>query len=248
MSSPVEDFDAPELKTAVKRLYRSERAPLGLRQSVERILAPQAARPIPMRIDRAAMWQWAAAAVIMVGLGGLIARVSYERSHPIGGQTLAAMVKVHDYCCKDGRKHRQKEIPHENFVLVGQSMASRLKEPVLAAEMKGWNFVGAAMCPINGKPAAHLVYQRGGQWLSIFSIPAASCDKFREGGMGSEIIGDHMVACFTKTGGVYSMVATCPQKQIDLQEIQQLLKKHRGDLVAPTRDASVAMVELVRQR
>src|SRR5256885_11142541 len=52
---------------------------------------------------------------------------------------------------------------------------------------------------------------------------------FRSGGIGREIINDHMVAGFAKTGGVYCMVGSCPHKTLRLEEIQQLLKKHQAD-------------------
>jgi anti-sigma factor RsiW len=249
MNSPLDQFDAPELKSAVKRLYGNERAPLSLRERVEGILKTPQPQSRPVRIERAVMWRWAAAAVIAIGLAGLVVRVSYERRQPVGRQTLAAMVKTHDYCSKEGRPHRGKEIPHDSFVLVGSTMASKLKEPVLAADMgQGWRFMGGAMCPVNGKPSAHLVYYRNGQWLSVFSMPAASCEKVRDGAMCAEVIGDHMVAGFARTGGVYCMVATCPGKRLQLEEIRQLLKQHQGDLVAPREDRSVAMVEMLRQR
>jgi len=249
MGSPLDQFDAPELKTAVRRLYAAERTPVGLRQRVESILRAEQASAGPMRIHRAIIWQWAAAAVILVGLTGLILRASYERSHPVGGQTLLAMVNTHDFCCRSGNPHQRPGIPQNNFVLMGQTLASKINEPVLAAEMdNGWKFVGAAMCPVNGKPSAHLVYRRNGQWLSIFSIPASSCEKVRDGAFGGQQINDHMIAGFARTGGVYCMVGSCPQKNLQLDEIQQLLKKHQGDLIAPRPDSSIAMVELLRQR
>src|SRR6185295_17645818 len=98
MGSPLDQFEAPELKTAVKRLYAAERAPAGLRRSIESILRSQAASEQRMRIGRAVMWQWAAAAVIAVGLAGLVWRVSEERQYPVGEKTLIAMVRTHDYC------------------------------------------------------------------------------------------------------------------------------------------------------
>ena len=249
MSSHLDQFDAPELKTAVRRLYGHERAPAGLRQRVEAILRADQPQARSMRIDRASAWQWAAAAVILIGLTGLTFRAAYERAHPIGGQTLLAMVQTHDRCCQEKNKHQAKEIPQDNFALMGQSLAGKLKEPVLAASMEGgWKFVGAGLCTVNGKYSAHLVYKRNGQWLSIFSIPAASCDNVRDGGMGRQIIDDHMVAGFAKTGGVYCMVGSCPKKDLRLDEIQQLLKKHQGDLIGPRSDGTVAMAELIRQR
>jgi hypothetical protein len=249
MGAPLDQFDAPELKTAVRRLYAAERAPAGLRQRVESILRADQATSRPMRIGRAAIWQWAVAATILVGLTGLIMRVSYERSHPVGGQTLLAMVKTHDFCCREGNPHRHRDIPQDNFVLMGQTMAGKIKEPVLAAELdNGWKFVGAAMCPVNGKPSAHLIYRRDGQFLSIFSIPASSCEKVRDGGFGAEKINDHMIAGFAHTGGVYCMVGSCPKKNLLLDEIQQLLERHKGDLIEARPSGSIAMVELLRQR
>jgi hypothetical protein len=166
----------------------------------------------------------------------------------VGQVTLAGMVRTHDWCCQKERAHRNTDITRANLELAGKTVASRLKGPVLAAEMgQGWDFVGAAICPVNGKQSAHLIYYRNGQWLSIFSLSAASCENVRDGTMGGKVIDDHMVAGFAKTGGVYCMVATCPGKKIQLNEIEQLLKQHQGDLVAP-RDSSVAMVEMLRQR
>src|SRR5258705_12044005 len=136
MSSHLDQFDAPELKTAVRRLYGHERSPAGLRQRVESILRADHRQSNPMRIDRATIWQWAAAAVILIGLTGLTFRAAYERSHPIGGQTLLAMVQTHDRCCHEKNKHQAPQIPQDNFVLMGQSLASRLKEPALAASMQ----------------------------------------------------------------------------------------------------------------
>src|SRR5207253_1170513 len=148
-----------------------------------------------------------------------------------------------------GRQHQRTDIPQNNFVVMGQTMAGRIKEPVLAADIgDGWKFVGAAMCPVNGKPSAHLIYSRGGQWLSIFSIPASSCEKVREGGFGGERINDHMIAGFARTGGVYCMVGSCPKKDLQLDEIEQLLKKHQGDLIQPRAQTTVAMVEMLRNR
>ena len=249
MGSHLDQFDAPELKTAVKRLYGDERAPAGLRGRVESILRADQPQSRSMKIDRATPWRWAIAAAILLGLTGLIFRAAYERTHPIGGQTLLAMVQTHDRCTLKGNKHRAIDIPQDSFALMGQSMAGRIKEPVLAASMEGgWNFVGGAMCLINGKPCAHLIYSRNGQSLSIFSIPAAYCEKVRDGAMGREVINDHMVAAFAKTGGVYCMVGSCPQKNLQLEEIQQLLKKHQMDLVAPRNDSSLAMVELIHRQ
>src|SRR5258706_5440776 len=249
MGSPLDQFDAPELKTAVRRLYAAERAPAGLRQRVESILRAEQASSRPMRIERAVIWQRAAAAIIVMGLTGLTCRASYERRHPVGDQALLAMVKTHDRCCKDSNAHRWNSIPQNDFVLMGQNMASRIKEPVLATEVgDGWIFVGAAMCWVGDKQSAHLVYRRDGQWLSIFSIPASSCEKVRDGGFGSERINDHMSAGFAHTGGVYCMVGSCPQKNLQLDEIQQLLKKHQTDLDPPPPHNSLAMVELLRNR
>jgi hypothetical protein len=248
MGSPLDQFEAPELKTAVKRLYAAEHAPMGLRKSVESILRSQAAPERRLRIGPAVMWQLAAAAVIVVGLAGLIWRVSDEREYPVGQNTLLAMVKTHDFCCRFGRQHRHSDIPQNNFVAMGQTMAGKIKEPVLAAQLEGWTFVGAAICPVGDKSSAHLIYNRNGQWLSVFSMPASSCETVHQGVFGGEKLNDHMIAGFAQTGGVYCMVGSCPQKNLRLDEIEQLLKKHKGDLVQPRPATTIAMAELLRNR
>lgn len=248
MGSSLDQFDAPELKSAVKRLYAAERAPAGLRRHIESILHAQSASP-RLRIGRPLIFQWAAAALILVALTGLILRASYEQRHPVGDKTLLAMVKTHDGCCRNNNPHQRPGVPQNNFVLMGQTLASKLNEPVLATNLdNGWIFVGAAICPVDGKQSAHLVYRRNNQWLSVFSLPASSCDKVRDGAFGGERINDHMIAGFAYTGGVYCMVGSCPKKDLQLEEIQQLLRKHQRDLIGPPPQNSLAMVELLRNR
>ena len=249
MGSSLDQFDAPELKSAVKRLYSAERAPAGLRNRVQAILHAQQAPARRLRIGPAVALQWAVAAAILIGLTGLILRASYERRHPISEQTLLAMVNTHDYCCRPNNPHQWASIPQNDFVLMGQNMASRIHEPVLATDVgDGWSLLGGAMCLVDGKTCAHLIFRRGGQRLSIFSIPAASCGKVRDGGFGSEKLNDHMIAGFAHAGGVYGMVGSCPQKNLSLDEIQQLLKKHQNDLINPPPQSTLAMVELLHPR
>src|SRR5438045_8349936 len=90
MSGQLDQFDAPELKTAVKRLYGNERAPTGLRHRVESILQAEQPPAPSLRINPAPIWQWAAAAAIFIGLIGLTLRASYDRTPPIGSPTLPA--------------------------------------------------------------------------------------------------------------------------------------------------------------
>jgi hypothetical protein len=44
------------------------------------------------------------------------------------------------------------------------------------------------------------------------------------------------------------MVGSCPKKKLPLDEIEQLLKKHQGDLIEPRPQTTIAMVELLRNR
>jgi hypothetical protein len=85
---------------------------------------------------------------------------------------------------------------------------------------------------VNNKPAAHLIFAREGQSVSVFSLPASARVPAREGTVCTECVEGHMVAGFVRTDGVYCLVGYCAKKNLSLDEVGTLLEKHCDDLIS----------------
>jgi hypothetical protein len=249
MSSDFNQFDDPGLKASVQRAFAHERAPAELRQRIVGMLSapepladhpplklpaqsPPAARPFIWSFTAARL---AVAALLLVGIA--TALLVYRNTRPtpppsINEATLAAMVQTHDECCH--HEHRDERLPQESFAALGKAIADELNEPILSADLSkdGWSFEGAAICSVRNKRAAHMIFARGEQRLSVFSVPASTCGSVKEGSSYRGRIRDHVVVGTTRKGGVHCIVAHCPGNTIKLEEVADLLERHQGEIVA----------------
>jgi hypothetical protein len=193
-----EEFNDPELKDAVKRAWGGQTAPAELREAVSDALA----RPA-RRISAG----WMAAAVLMaVGVGAFV----YQRATAMAAFPLAIaepMTQTHDRCCKKNDHHFVPKQFTGQMALTGQWLSGQAHVPVLAVDVgDGWNYCGAGPCHVGGLASGHLLFKRGTQELSIFSIPAVD---FQLGGEDQRFAGDfngHVMAGFTRGGGLYCVI------------------------------------------
>jgi hypothetical protein len=235
MNTDIDQLDDPSLKKALKRVYGHESAPPALRQRIQDIFSdPQAG---VLQRNRS-WWQqpvfrFAAAALFVVAVGSL----ALWFNRPVNAGTMdlaliAAMVSTHDHCCD--QDHRDKQIPQDDRQTAGRALESKVHAPVLMANLidEGWIFKGAAVCPVNGKSSAHLVFSRGGQRLSVFSLPVSACTQKPTCRLYKENRGGHVIAGIVKDNGLYCMIAHCPKHGIDINEVCSLLERHQEDLVA----------------
>jgi len=177
----------------------------------------------------------ATAALLAIAFAGISYKV-FAQKVAIGDDTLRAMVKTHDHCCKS-RNHGSK-LASDNFAQMGRRVASQAKEPVLAPDLTvdGWKFVGVALCRLDGFSAPHWVFSRGEQKVSVFSLPASHCRVAREGHSRCTHIDKHPVSGFVKTGDVHCFVGSSPDGLLTPEDLEALMNKHRNDIVsfAPT--------------
>lgn len=242
-------FDDPGLRAAVRRVCPAEKAPEALRQRLSRMVSAELARsrlptstpvtPQPLRIS---FWQrpafrMAIAATFLVGMTGLLHQFVFRDppvSHAavIHPQIVQAMIHTHQRCC-DKPSHGMVHAPGEDFRSVGRAMEEKLQGTVLAANLAedGWKFFGADICRVDGRSSAHLLFTRGDDWMSVFSVPGISADQVAGAGTYAQCVDGFMVAGFARDGGVYCLVGHCPERHLTLDEVAGLLKKHRHEMI-----------------
>jgi hypothetical protein len=153
----------------------------------------------------------AAAAVFLVAFGVVARPFAASPASPptvaLDSQITQSIVDMHDKCCQKNGTHQIVDAPKDQLVLTGQALEKRLGQPVLAASMPegGWTFRGGAICPVDGKPAAHLIYKQGPEAVSVFSMPRSISPSSTtyEG-----TFNNHPIAGFVDGRGAYCLVGS----------------------------------------
>ena len=153
-------------------------------------------------------------------------------ARPVSDEVLFAMVKTHDYCCEH-TNHRHPAIEQKNFAVMREQTEQRLKHPVVATAVEGWIFKGCYLCPVGGTDSAHLLFTRGDNTLSIFSVAAKDNDS--EGAYTAKNVDGHLVAAKVKKRAAIGVVAQ-PAKPgdpaITLPQVERLLQDHSQAIAA----------------
>lgn len=146
------------------------------------------------------------------------------------------VVKSHDTCVRvhPDQHHFFKGAPKDNFKLIAERMAARVKYPVVATTMGGdWNFKGASMCPVGGKSFPHMMYKSGDAYLSVFSLPASAVPDCPKDYTADATVSDHPVAAFAADGACYFVVASTGGKTpVDLEQVRALRDQVRGEVIS----------------
>jgi hypothetical protein len=123
-------------------------------------------------------------AVILLGVAAYFTWRNFYREETVvmpenlfGAPPIAeAMGEAHDACIANSIDKFVAGAPKDDPIKASQALAKAAKHTILAPDLKsdGWTLKHADICSVQGKPAAHLYYTKGGQQLSIFSMPAAT--------------------------------------------------------------------------
>jgi hypothetical protein len=242
LDAQVPQFEDPALKAAVCRCFASECASSALRQRVARCMATEqlTARPATgaMRINPGSadpgtlptmLPGFAMAAAMVLAIGGLAFILSNSPRNVPAPFQLAAVAR-HDECCQ-AKDHHMPAIPQASYANMGQYLRQELNHPVLAADMTkdGWTFSGAAICPVGDVPAAHLLFTRGGESLSVFSLPVSAVSSMVDGQVYEARTADgHTVVARAQDGAVYCLVGRGSQ-DVSVDQLDDLLDEHRGE-------------------
>lgn len=227
-----DDFDDPQLKQAVRRVWGNEQAnptasPM-LRARVTQLLQKSSLAPAHPWITR---WNWAIAAAILlfVGLSGWH---FYDQSRRdlLPSYIADAMVKTHDGCCHKRSHFGVTGVDPNDFSAIGAALAARLNVPVIAIPLDNWQFAGGSRCAVRGHETAHMLYRDGTSTLSIFSIPGQDFPLNNDEYVAT--VGTHHIAGFRKDGGFYCVLVDDPDSaKADLQA-RQLRDRLRNSFTA----------------
>lgn len=165
-----------------------------------------------------------------IGLGGT--EVTFASTVP---QSIAkGLLDTHDRCIKYSNHNAYGDLSpdnlsDDNFAVMRRRLEDRLHFPVLAGNIEealgrnGWKFKGAAVCEVAGVDAAHLVFTRTGQAISIFSLPPSSV---RHSGEPHEIEDsnpDHPTAVFVWSDGVHCVVGSSDDRSLSVDQVRSVL-------------------------
>jgi hypothetical protein len=224
--------------------------------------AKHASAPAVIASIRPSVWRhpWtrygmAAAAMVVVGFG----LASSLDNRPVGGVgrgtpvTMASalpgpiakgLVDSHDRCTTFPDHHAYPELSPGNYEAIRRRLQDNLGFPVIAGPIEealgrgGWRFRGAAVCTVGDVRAAHLVFVRNGQAISVFSLPRSCCKSpGAESQECEDANPDHPIALFVWSNGVHCVVGSSEDRSLSVDEVRAVLEHLRptvaGNAPAP---------------
>ena len=199
--------------------------------------APRGALMINRELGRVA----ALAACVLLALGYLAYQIREEFFPPRPALTVAtsipatyirAIVRTHDSCA--GRSAHDAPIPGSDpdAAALREKLTAGAKVAASTVSLGGdWQFKGAGLCQVDDTRAAHLLFVRKDDFVSIFSMPApASCgygdDWYRE------TCDAHPVAGFRHGEALYCVVASGGDGTFTQAELEPVLQKVRTSVAS----------------
>lgn len=238
---PPDNFDDEALKSAVRRAWGNERAPEGLRKSIALMAAPKPAAPSPRSwpkfLGPSPIKSLAAAVLVTIGvacLGYQLYRMN--RPTPMGvtvekipASVAHTLADDHDHMVADANKWSS-EIPHDNPEQLAAALKQKLNyAPMTASPGDGFSLVGAV--PTGKGSGAQLLYQKGNQTVSVFSLPASQVPLCQNNAnVSGAAIPNHPMAGFVHDGGFYMLVGSSTDNSISSTEVQALRNKLRSTM------------------
>jgi hypothetical protein len=216
-----EDFDDPDLKATVHRVWRDGSAPAHLESLVAAHLATPAWR---LWVGSQSFGATLTAAAIV--LFALLVLYAPKPATALPQVASAQFVKTHDRCCKVNDHHFVPPEFADEMAATGRWLSSQVHIPVVAVDLNdGWNYCGAGPCKVGGNVSGHLLFKRGKEDLSIFSIPADDFDEIEQNHQYDSDLTGHSLAAFTRDGGLYCVVGRDKSGYADIDSVVRGVRK-----------------------
>ncbi len=245
---PVQPFDDPALKAALRRCLGKESAPAGLRERIAALSSaptqptmklatdskPAAdAKPIPM-FRKSPLYRFAVAAVLLIGFGSLGYQIwkmthqnPYIPSYIISDAAYQNMVDHHE-------DHKTgKTTDHITTLAAAPGLGKQfgeMKKGIFVPDLTkdGWTFKGASVQKVENGTGVQLFFTKGNEALSVYSLPASTvAPKSIDKQDYEKMFNGMPIAGFTDSGGLYCIVG---DKSVDLTEVKRLLNEHKGEI------------------
>jgi hypothetical protein len=169
---------------------------------------------------------------VVIGLG--IAYVMLGRSEEKVPQWFALeMVKTHDQCAALADHHLVADAATDaNPAELGTLLEQRIGHHVPMLMLKdGWKFTGGGVCTVGSVPAAHLLFTRGNDAVSIFSIssnvlyPGSDSAGKRNYAQTEQ---GHQIAGFISGGAVHCVVTSSTTNDLSLRDAIRMREELRA--------------------
>jgi hypothetical protein len=228
--SESEHFDDPQLKAALRRALPRERASVALQSRIEQSLADLSGASLRSGSSRRML---AAAAVLVIGIGLSVLFAVGSKEQPAPQWFADSMVATHDQSVALPGHRLPDDIGSTDPATIQQKLVEKVGHPVMVAMPgDGWQFASAGVSEVSRIPAAHLIFTRGDQTLSIFSVPAGAL--YQNGSDGnltySQIDRNHEIAGFMYKNAVHCLVAYDKSGKLTLADTIKLRDQLRDQL------------------
>jgi hypothetical protein len=250
----VQNFDDPALKAALRRALDQERAPGDLRERIRAMAASTAPtaepvpymraagaeddaaadRPIPM-YRRGPVFKFAAAAVLVLGLGSLGYQIylanrapTYTAQYAVPPSLYKGMTQTHD------ERVAGSAMPADTAtdLAAAKGLAATVKRPIFLAQLAsdGWKFGGGGVRNVAAHSAAQLFFTKGNASISVFSLPASAVPQAQDDVTYDTVFNGHPIAGFVHKGGLYCIVGSSTDDSLKIDDVKALLESHRGEI------------------
>ena len=209
MQEELSQSDDAAIKAAARRAWGQERAPENLRRSLAAIAL--AARPAPWHF-RIAPRPLAAAAILVIGISSVAFQLYRLRSttpqlanhYQMSAALISELAARHD-------ADADLASAGMDLAKLGEQLSQKLGLKVLSASPGAdYHFEGASIGTIGDQQVAHLLFKRGSESLSIFSMPANQLPHTDQGAHYDGCDTKHTMAGFVQNGSFYCLAASGP--------------------------------------
>jgi hypothetical protein len=231
-------FDDPVLKDALRRALGNETAPVHLRARVERAI--EAERAAAGRTDQARRsWRnsplvgLAAAAALLISVGLIYNHFRSESGDDSAQielpQSLAlAMIVTADQGAAAHEANLVQNVGAPDYTMLTQTLREKLGHPVMVASLgPDWTLKSAGVSRLSEVPASHMVFTRGQDSVSLFSLSGARFYATQEGSDYAQMEAGRPIAGFVYKGAVHCVVGG---SGMSLKEVTKLRDKLRSSL------------------
>jgi hypothetical protein len=191
--------------------------------------------------DRAFWRTLAAAACVLLALGFMAYEIReqvFPRSPYAGGGSgvtavpaslVLDLTRTHDNCAKLPDHHK---IPGDDPAALRDKLTAGAGVTASTISIGGeWKFKGAGLCQVGEKQAAHLLFVRADEYVSIFSMAAPE-----ECGYGGDSYKDiyekHPVAGFRRGEALYCVVGSSANREMTKDELDPVLQKMQASVAS----------------
>jgi hypothetical protein len=189
-------------------------------------------QPIPL--FRRPLFRFAAAAILIVGIGSLAFQIWNTTRPPASSayvfpvSLFKGMVATHT-----ARASGAEASPDAVKSLADAAKLSQTtNRPVLVADLTkdGWTFDGAAVRAVGQFTAAQLFFTKGNAAVSVFSLPASAVPNAADNSTYDTVFNGAPIAGFVKNGGLFCIVGSSPDGSLTAGEVRGMLERHKGEL------------------